>query len=293
MGAGRIPSGCAATLALVGTGAGHQESRLPDAANANDHHRKDGALVVTPDQFLPFSRHLTAVTPADPRFCGRGKRLFAFGWQQPGELSRRTAQQQRGGRAGVLAPCSVPCYERRADQGPDAAAGDRHGIALQWVDERGPYLDRPISPTGPCGRLPYSRHWSNRAPACRSSPASTSRSLAYPAAIELLASAVRSVASDRQVLISTQSPALLDVFDPGEVVVAERHEGATTLIRLVRGGPRELAQGLSPVGVVRQQSDRGAAVMRVLAVVEGRSEELLLKRMVAPHLANGLCIWSP
>src|SRR5690606_23052803 len=43
---------------------------------------------------------------------------------------------------------------------------------------------------------------------------------------------------------------------------------------------------LSPVRCVREQLDRGAAVTRVLAVVEGRSEELFLQRVLAPHLAS-------
>ena len=36
----------------------------------------------------------------------------------------------------------------------------------------------------------------------------------------------------RQVLLATQSPALLDHFEPGEVVVAERQSGETSLRRL-------------------------------------------------------------
>jgi hypothetical protein len=42
--------------------------------------------------------------------------------------------------------------------------------------------------------------------------------------------------------ISTQSTALLDLFEPNQVVVAERHDGATTLRRLVE---EELADWLT------------------------------------------------
>jgi len=52
----------------------------------------------------------------------------------------------------------------------------------------------------------------------------------HPAAIALLL--VRSVASKCQVLLATQSPALLDQLDAEEVVVAERESGAATFRRL-------------------------------------------------------------
>ena len=54
----------------------------------------------------------------------------------------------------------------------------------------------------------------------------------HPAAISLLASLVRSVAPRCQVLLATQSPALLDHFDASEVVVTELHDGATQFRRL-------------------------------------------------------------
>jgi predicted ATPase len=54
----------------------------------------------------------------------------------------------------------------------------------------------------------------------------------HPAAIAVLASLMRSVSSRCQVLLATQSPALLDFFEPEEVVVVERSQGATTFQRL-------------------------------------------------------------
>ncbi len=54
----------------------------------------------------------------------------------------------------------------------------------------------------------------------------------HPAGISLLADLVRSVSGRCQVLLATQSPGLLDYFEPEEVVVAERADGATTLRRL-------------------------------------------------------------
>lgn len=60
----------------------------------------------------------------------------------------------------------------------------------------------------------------------------------HPAAITILADLARSVSQHCQVLFATQSTAWLDHFDPAEVVVAERREGATNLRRLDAAGLR-------------------------------------------------------
>lgn len=54
----------------------------------------------------------------------------------------------------------------------------------------------------------------------------------HPAALSLVAALVGSVSKRCQVLLSTQSPALLDEFSPGEVVVTERRGGETGFRRL-------------------------------------------------------------
>ena len=57
----------------------------------------------------------------------------------------------------------------------------------------------------------------------------------HPAAIALFAGLVRSVSNRCQVVLATQSPALLDHFDVEDVVVTERVEGATNFRRLDKG----------------------------------------------------------
>jgi predicted ATPase len=57
----------------------------------------------------------------------------------------------------------------------------------------------------------------------------------HPYAITLLGSLVRQVDRRTQVIISTQSPQLLDQFDPEDVLVAERIEGGTRFTRLDSG----------------------------------------------------------
>jgi predicted ATPase len=57
----------------------------------------------------------------------------------------------------------------------------------------------------------------------------------HPAALDLLCGLIRSVAAQRQVIVSTQSPVVLDYFEPDQVVVAERVDAATELRRLDAG----------------------------------------------------------
>ena len=54
----------------------------------------------------------------------------------------------------------------------------------------------------------------------------------HPYAISLLADLVHEAAADSQLILATQSPRLVDEFDPDDVLVADRQKGATTLTRL-------------------------------------------------------------
>ena len=54
----------------------------------------------------------------------------------------------------------------------------------------------------------------------------------HPYAITLLASLVKQTSFESQIILATQSPILLDHFQPEEVLVAERVNGGTTLTRL-------------------------------------------------------------
>jgi predicted ATPase len=54
----------------------------------------------------------------------------------------------------------------------------------------------------------------------------------HPYAIALLASLARQASSETQVLISTQSPLLLDHLEPEDIIIAKRHEGASQFTRL-------------------------------------------------------------
>ena len=54
----------------------------------------------------------------------------------------------------------------------------------------------------------------------------------HPYAITLLASLLKQASQASQIIVATQSPLLLDHFDPEDVLVAERADGATQLRRL-------------------------------------------------------------
>ena len=54
----------------------------------------------------------------------------------------------------------------------------------------------------------------------------------HPYAITLLASLMKQASAHSQIIVSTQSPSLLDHFEPEDVLVADRVDGATQLTRL-------------------------------------------------------------
>jgi predicted ATPase len=54
----------------------------------------------------------------------------------------------------------------------------------------------------------------------------------HPAALDLFCDVVHSASANCQVMLATQSPALLNHFDPGEVWVLEQRDGASTVRRL-------------------------------------------------------------
>jgi predicted ATPase len=54
----------------------------------------------------------------------------------------------------------------------------------------------------------------------------------HPAAIALVAAMIKSVAAETQVIVATQSAAFVDHFEPEDILVAERIDGATEIKRL-------------------------------------------------------------
>lgn len=54
----------------------------------------------------------------------------------------------------------------------------------------------------------------------------------HPYAIEILAELIESVSNKTQLVISTQSPALVDYFEPDDIIVVDRKKGASIFTRL-------------------------------------------------------------
>ena len=67
----------------------------------------------------------------------------------------------------------------------------------------------------------------------------------HPYAITMLASLVKQTAATTQVILSTQSPFLLDHFEPDDVLVAERIEGGTSIRRLETDSLKEWLENYS------------------------------------------------
>ena len=67
----------------------------------------------------------------------------------------------------------------------------------------------------------------------------------HPYAITMLASMIKSASEETQVIISTQSPLLIDHFDPEDVLVTELENGATILSRLESSDLEEWLQDYS------------------------------------------------
>lgn len=67
----------------------------------------------------------------------------------------------------------------------------------------------------------------------------------HPYAITMLASLVKQAAATTQVILSTQSPFLLDHFEPEDVLVAERIEGGTSIRRLETDSLKEWLENYS------------------------------------------------
>jgi predicted ATPase len=215
-------------------GAGHRESRL----------REEAELHATPRTVRWLLRHLnfyhfhdtstssslrTLSKAEDDRYLrSDGSNLAAFlrslresadqdrqaSWRRIHDLVRRVAPFIK-----ELQPVTI----------------DTRGVRLDWVDDQGEVFGPAHTSDGtlrlialftalgqPTEMLPLV--------SCIDEPELG----LHPAALELLCGLLRSVAAHRQVIVATQSTALLDHFEPEEVVVAERKDGATSLRRLER-----------------------------------------------------------
>ena len=110
---------------------------------------------------------------------------------------------------------------------------DRHGIKLEWVDDRGATFGPAHLSDGTLRALALIAALAQPEVGMPLISCIDEPELGlHPAALEMLCGLISSAATRRQVIVSTQSPVVLDHFEPKHVVVAERHDAATMLRRL-------------------------------------------------------------
>jgi predicted ATPase len=105
------------------------------------------------------------------------------------------------------------------------------GVRLDWVDDQGETFGPAHLSDGTLRAVALLTALGQPVPPLLSCIDEPELGL-HPAAMTILCGLIKSVSAQRQVIVSTQSPALLDEFAPEDVVVAERKDGATELRRL-------------------------------------------------------------
>lgn len=224
---------------LTSLGAGHVESRLEAAASA-----PDARTAKTVRGWLSrmnfFHFHDTSATAplrqnahqADAQYLrSSGANLAAYLRRlASSELPEDVAAWKR---INLLVRQVAPYVKRLEPDLVDPGNPAKSWVRLYWVDERDHRFDVSDFSDGtlralalitalaqPAERLPWF--------VCIDEPELG----LHPAAVALFVGLVRSVAPRCQVLLATQSPALLDHFEPEEVVVTERKGGESVFRRL-------------------------------------------------------------
>jgi predicted ATPase len=213
-------------------GAGHGESKLREAA-ARDVTAKTVRFLLRRVNFYHFhdtsrrsplrTRDFSDTSGDYLRSDGSNLATFLEGLRRSDAAADHAAWRRIEGTLQRVAPFIKELTPTR----------DRHGASLSWIDERGAEFGPAHLSDGtlralalisalaqPEGQLP--------ALSCIDEPELG----LHPAALHVLCGLISSVATRHQVLVSTQSPAVLDHFEPADIVVADRSNGETTLSRI-------------------------------------------------------------
>jgi predicted ATPase len=213
-------------------GSGHSESRLQPVAHGGDIASTVHGLL-TRIGFYHFhdTSRRSALRTRDFADLGSdwlrpdGSNLAAFldGLRGSEERGDQAAWRLIEGTIRRIAPCVSRITPKR----------DAHGFRLEWVDDQGETFgpahlsDGTLRAIALIAALGQPARW-RPVVSCIDEP-----ELGFhPAAIEILASFISHVGAFQQVIVSTQSPALIDCFRPSEVVVVERRDGASVFRRL-------------------------------------------------------------
>jgi predicted ATPase len=223
-------------------GAGHFESRLEDEAQ-----NPAAATARTVRWWLSrmnfFHVHDTSPTSplrqnakqTDDRFLrSDGSNLAAF----LRRLAHSEAPEDVAAwkRIGMLVRQVAPFVKHLAPELVDPAHPDTSGVRLAWVDDRDHAFGVHDFSDGTLRSIALVTALAQPTSGLPAFLSIDEPELGlHPAALGVLAGLAKSVAGRCQILLATQSPALLDHFEPEDVVVAERVGGATTLERLDAG----------------------------------------------------------
>ncbi len=133
-----------------------------------------------------------------------------------------------------LRPLAVGSPSSPEPESPDIAApAVGQSVRLHWVDDRDQVFDSHDLSDGTLRAIAMITALAQPATSLPAFLSIDEPELGlHPSALAVLAGLIRSVSHRCQILLATQSPALLDLFAPEEVVVTERSEGRTELHRL-------------------------------------------------------------
>ena len=239
------PDGTRASLIVD---ASHRESKLYDIAWSEEGHRDLQAVSERLSDISFYHFHDTSITAAlrqnaraadDRRLRSDGSNLAAFLLRL--KRSRERAGQVAWKRINLLVRRIAPSIKQLRPP-PDSEEAPRH-VRLDWIDDRDAVFGAHDLSDGTLRAIALVT--------ALAQPASTLPAFItidepelglHPAALTLVAGQVRSISSRCQVLLATQSPALLDHFAPEDVVVVERAHGASTFRRL---DPADLSEWLA------------------------------------------------
>ena len=213
-------------------GAGHRESKLREAAE-QDINATIVRRLLRQINFYHFhdtsrrsalrTRPYADVSGDYLRSDGSNLPAFLLGLREAGDLNSEAAWRRIQGTLHRIAPFITKLVPNE----------DRHGIKLEWVDEKGATFGPAHLSDGTLRALALITALAQPESGIPLISCIDEPELGlHPAALEMLCGLISSVATRRQVLVSTQSPVVLDHFEPQHVVVAERHDAATVLRRL-------------------------------------------------------------
>lgn len=213
-------------------GAGHRESRLREKAETDITARtvRRWLRQLNFYHFHDTSRRSAlrtrsfADTAADYlRSDGSNLPAFLHALQQAEDVAGKAAWRRIEGSLRRVAPFITALRP----------AEDRSGTRLEWVDERGATFGPAHLSDGTLRALALIAALGQPESGLPLVSCIDEPELGlHPAALEVLCGLMSSVAERRQVIVSTQSPAVLDHFEPRHVIVTERQDAATVLRRL-------------------------------------------------------------